>query len=57
MDWYATIKRLYDRNLWTKQMVGDGVYAGKITPEQYEQIIGEPYVQPETTPFGESVAQ
>lgn len=51
MDWFATIKRMYDRKLWTKQQVGDGVYAGKITPEQYTEITGEVYVAPEVAPF------
>lgn len=57
MDWYAAIKRMYDRKLWTKQMVADGVYAGKITSEQYEQITGEPYQEPVTVPFQEGVAE
>ncbi|TWT04593.1 XkdX family protein [Planomicrobium sp. CPCC 101079] len=43
MDWYAAIKRMYDRKLWTKEMVADGVYAGKLSTEQYEEITGEPY--------------
>lgn len=51
MDWYATIKRMYDRGYWTKEMVGDGVYAGKITAEQYKTITGEEYVAPEIAPF------
>jgi uncharacterized XkdX family phage protein len=51
MDWYLTIKRMYDRNLWTKQQVADGVYAGKITPEQYTEITGEEYVAAEVAPF------
>lgn len=51
MDWYATIKRMYDRSLWTKKMVGDAVYAQKITAEQYTTITGEEYVAPEVAPF------
>ena len=46
MNWYATIKRYYDRKpqLWTKSMVGDAVVAGKITDEQYKEITGDDYV-------------
>ena len=43
MDWYAMIKKFYDRNLWTKSMVGDGVIAGKITDVQYKEITGDIY--------------
>lgn len=42
MDWFALIKRFYPK-YWTKEMVGDAVKAEKITPEQYEEIVGEPY--------------
>lgn len=51
MDWYSTIKRMYDRRLWTKQMVSNGVFAGKISEEQYQQITGEAYQTPEVAPF------
>lgn len=53
MDWYATIKRMYDRKLWPKQWVADGVIAGKITAAQYESITGEPYPMLEETPIEE----
>ena len=43
MDWYKYIKMFYDDNLWTIDMVRDGVRMGKITPEQFEEITGEPY--------------
>ncbi|MED4455889.1 XkdX family protein [Metabacillus fastidiosus] len=42
MDWFACIKRYYPK-YWTKSMVGDAVVCGKITEEQYEEIIGEAY--------------
>lgn len=51
MDWYSAIKRMYERKLWTKQMVADGVYAGKITSEEYHQITNETYQTPEVSPF------
>ncbi|WP_338712554.1 XkdX family protein [Bacillus pumilus] len=41
--WFERIKGFYDRELWTKEMVYNTVTAGRITPEQYEQITGEPY--------------
>jgi len=46
MNWFATIKRYYDAGRYTKENVATFVEAGKITPEQYEEIIGDPYVQP-----------
>ncbi|MCU9614078.1 XkdX family protein [Caldibacillus lycopersici] len=51
MDWYGTIKRYYDKGLWTKKMVGDAVYVGKITTDQYFDITGEEYEVPDTVPF------
>lgn len=41
---FEIIKRNYERGLWTKKMVSIAVKKGVITPEQYEEIIGEPYV-------------
>jgi uncharacterized XkdX family phage protein len=40
---YEKIKRWYEEGLWTKAMVRNAVRKGKITAEQYEQIVGEPY--------------
>ena len=57
MDWYKTIKRFYDQKLWTIEQVGAGVYAGKITTEQYQQITGEVYQQPEVSPFNSETSQ
>lgn len=42
---YETIKKNYDRHLWSKQMVGKAVEKGVITPEQYREITGEEYVK------------
>lgn len=36
----------YEKGLWTKGMVKEAV-PRLITPEEYEEIIGEPYVDPE----------
>jgi len=44
MTWFERIKGFYDRNLWTKKMVADGVKYNRITAEQYQEITGEPYV-------------
>ncbi len=40
---YETIKRNYDKGLWTKAMVKMAVRKGVITPEQYYEITGEIY--------------
>ncbi len=40
---FEIIKKNYERGLWTKQMVAIAVKKGVITPEQYEEIVGEPY--------------
>jgi hypothetical protein len=42
MSWFDKIKLYYDEGLWTKQQVWNVV--GKVLiPEQYEEIVGEPY--------------
>lgn len=38
------ISKNYELGLWTKQMVKIAVKKGVITPEQYEEIVGKPYV-------------
>lgn len=38
---YETIKRNYDRGLWSKTMVKMAVKKGVITLAQYEEITGE----------------
>lgn len=43
MPWFDRIKRFYDLGLWTKQQVRDGVVAGVITAEEYEEITGDVY--------------
>ena len=40
---YETIKRNYERGLWTEQMVRVAVRKGVITKAQYEEITGEAY--------------
>lgn len=41
MDWYALVKRYYDAGRYTAEQVQVFVTAGKITPEQAAEIIGE----------------
>lgn len=40
---FDIIKRNFDKGLWTKQLVKMAVKKGVITPEQYEEIVGEKY--------------
>ncbi len=40
---YDTIKKNFDRGLWTKKMVKTAVKKGIITAEQYQTITGETY--------------
>lgn len=40
---FETIKRNYDKKLWSKAMVKMAVRKGIITKEQYEEIVGEIY--------------
>lgn len=41
--WFTKIKTWYDKGLWTEEMVYEAV-PKMITAEEYEEIIGEPYV-------------
>lgn len=40
---FETIKRNYDRKLWSKPMVKMAVRKGVITKDQYREITGEEY--------------
>ena len=40
---FQTIKRNYDRGLWTAAMVKTAVIKGVITREQYKEITGKEY--------------
>lgn len=40
---FEKIKKWYEEGLWTKAMVRNAVKKGKITAEQYEEIVGEPF--------------
>jgi uncharacterized XkdX family phage protein len=41
---FATIKKNYDRGLWSASMVKVAVKKGIITKEQYTEITGKTYV-------------
>lgn len=41
---FETIKRNYDRKLWSKAMVRTAVKKGVITAGQYQEITGEAYI-------------
>ena len=43
MDWFAVVKYYYNVGYYTKEQVAVFVQKGKITPQQYEEIVGEPY--------------
>lgn len=40
---FATVKAAYDRGTWNKTMVRNAVVKGWITPEEYQEIVGEVY--------------
>jgi uncharacterized XkdX family phage protein len=40
---FERVKMYYDNGWATNQQVAKYVYYEKITPEQYEEITGEPY--------------
>ena len=40
---YETIKRNFERKLWSAAMVKTAVKKGVITPEQYQEITGKLY--------------
>lgn len=37
------IKKYYDKGLWDIDRVHKAVEKGKITPEEFEEITGQPY--------------
>ncbi|MBS4188659.1 XkdX family protein [Bacillus sp. FJAT-49705] len=48
MDWFDFIKRYYNGGFYnndpeSRMYVGNFVKTGKITPEQFEEITGNPY--------------
>ncbi|MCY7542516.1 XkdX family protein [Bacillus safensis] len=43
IDWFDTVQMFYLNEYWSKERVRIAVEMGKITAEQYEIIVGEPY--------------
>ena len=41
---FEKVKEYYDKGLWTKEMVANAVVKEWITAEEYEIIVGEPYI-------------
>lgn len=41
---FATVKKYYDKGLWTKSAVHNAVVKEWITAEEYEMIVGERYM-------------
>ena len=50
------IKRWYDLGLWTKEQVHEAV-PKLITPEDYEEITGEPYEQEDFMPTIDNITK
>jgi uncharacterized XkdX family phage protein len=40
---YEKIKQYYNDGLWTKEWVRNAVVKGKITKDEYREIVGEAY--------------
>ena len=40
---FEHVKGLYDDGLWSKKFVKNAVVKGKITADEYAEIVGEPY--------------
>lgn len=46
-SYYKTVKRYYDKGIYDNEDVALFVRAGRLTPEEYERITGEPYEEEE----------
>lgn len=42
---YKTVKKFYEKGLYSKSQVADFVSKGKLTTEEYESITGEKYAR------------
>ena len=45
MSKYETVRRYYERGLWSIKRVRDAVVKGWITEAQFEEITGVPYAE------------
>lgn len=41
MTWVDRIKKYYDSGLWTEKMVMNAVDKGKITEDEYKEIVND----------------
>lgn len=41
---FEKIKNWYENGDWNKTQVGDAVAKGRITEDEFEEIVGEPYI-------------
>ncbi|NFI01341.1 XkdX family protein [Clostridium botulinum] len=44
INWYKKITEYYTEWYWVKEMVQVAVQRGKISKEQYKEIVGEEYI-------------
>ena len=42
---FIVVKRYFDQGLWTELQVKKAVKIGKITPEEFTEITGNPYTE------------
>ena len=42
---YETVKHWYDTGKWKKPAIRNAVIKNWITPDEYEEIVGEPYAE------------
>lgn len=42
---YKSVKRYYDKGIYSNEDVAKFVRAGKLTPEEYKKITGEEYTE------------
>ena len=47
---FAYLRMLYDARLCNKDLIRQAVADERISPEQYERITGDAYVEPEQAP-------
>lgn len=45
--WFDKIKSYFDTGLWSVEMVSKAVAKGKISEDEYQKIVGEPYINTE----------
>lgn len=41
--WFEKIKSYYEGGMWSVEMISNAVAKGKISEDEYQQIVGTPY--------------